>query len=135
MLSKIMMGVSVALFVGLIIASRALMAAKEENGALIQGVETARGVNERQALAMAEVQRNRDELLVQFEREREKARQATEALEANRKGLIQAKADFDQRMKEALEELSDEDLECASLFVPQPLVDGLHDSPSGHNGP
>ena len=134
MLSKIMMGVSVALFVGMIIASKALLAAKEENGALIQGVETAKGVNEKQALTLAEVQRNHDNLLEQIETERQKAKAATEALAVSRQGLIQAGADFDQRMKDALEGLSDADLECASLFVPQPLIDGLHDDdPSGLN--
>lgn len=136
MLSKILMGVSVALLIGFLIASKALLAAKEENGTLIQGVETAKGVNARQALTLAEVQRNHDNLLVQIEREKQKAKAATEALAISRQGLIQAGVDFDQRMKTALEELSDEDLECASLFVPQPLIDGLRDDQaSGLNGP
>ena len=128
MLSKVLFGVVVFAGIALLIVGNLLLDAKEENGTLIQGVETAKGVNERQALTLAEVQKNRDSLMVQMAKDRAKAEQATEDLEISRKGLIQAEADFDQRMKVALEELSDEDLECGGMFVPEPLISGLHDN-------
>ena len=131
MLSKVMIGVSAAMAIALLLVGKMLLAAKEENGTLIQGVETAKGVNARQALTLAEVQRNHDNLLVQIETERRKAREATKALAVSDQGLIQAEEDFEQRMATALEELSDEDLECASLFLPQPLIDGLHERTGG----
>lgn len=131
MLSKVMIGVSAAMAIALLLVGKMLLAAKEENGTLIQGVETAKGVNARQALTLAEVQRNHDNLLEQIETERRKAREATKALEVSEQGLIQAEEDFEQRMANALGELSDEDLECASLFLPQPLIDGLHERTGG----
>jgi len=130
MLSKIMMGGLAAALLALVIVFNLLLSAREANGTLQQGIEDAKGINERQALAMAAVQKNRDQLVVQINNERRRTRAATEALEASREGLVAAKVDFDQRIKLALEDITDEELVCASEFVPAGLIDSLYGSAS-----
>ena len=128
MLSKIMMGVTAGAVVALGIVFAMLLSAKEANGVLSQGIETARGVNARQALVNAEIQANHDRLLLQIAEQRRRTQAATAALAVSQKGLVTAKAGFDQRIKDVLEGMTDEDLLCASEFVPQPLIDGLWDN-------
>ena len=135
MLSKVLMGLTAAAGIALWIVFSMLLSAKEANGVLTQGIETARGVNERQALVAAELQKNHDNLLIQIEQERVKTKIATDALDVSEKGLVTAKVDFDQRIKDALEGMTDEELVCASEFVPAGLIDSLWDdagaSPDG----
>jgi len=125
------MGVSAASVLALLFVFNMLLNAKEANGVLIQGIETAQGVNDRQKATLAEVQSNHDNLLVQIDQERVRTKEATDALEASEAGLDVAEANFNQRLKAAVAGMSDEDLECASEFVPAALIDSLHDETSG----
>ena len=136
MLSKIMMGLTAAAGIALWIVFSMLLSAKEANGVLTQGIESARGVNERQALVAEELQKNHDRLLIQIEQERVKTKIATDALDVSEKGLVTAKVDFDQRMKDALEGMTDEELVCASEFVPAAIISSLWvNETSGPDGP
>lgn len=130
-LSKIMMGVTAGAIIALGVVFSMLLSAKEANGMLTQGIESARGVNARQALVQAELQKNHDNLLLQIAEQRRRAKAATDALVVSQKGLVTAKVDFDQRIKDVLEGMTDEELVCASEFVPKPLIDGLWVSTSG----
>ncbi len=135
MLSKALAGGLVLVIAALAIVFGLLLSAKEANGVLTQGIESARGVNERQALVQAELQANHDKLLVQIANARRKAKVATDALELVRGDLVKNKVDFDQRIKDAVAELSDEELECAAEFVPAGLIDSLWADTSGADRP
>ncbi len=135
MLSKALAGGLTAAVLALAIVFWLLLSAKEANGVLTQGIETAKGVNERQALVQAELQENHNNLLVQIEDERRKARIATAALELVQGDLVKNKADFDQRIKAAVAEMTDEELVCAAEFVPAGLIDSLWADTSGADGP
>ena len=128
MLSKIMMGVTAGAVVALGIVFAMLLSSKESNGVLRQGIETAVGVNQRQAAVQAELQKNHDNLLLQIAEQRRRTQAGTAALAVSQKGLVTAKAGFDQRIKDVLEGMTDEDLLCASEFVPAELIDGLWDN-------
>ncbi len=130
MLSKLLAGGLAASVVALGIVFWLLLSAKEANGILQQGIDMAAGINARQALTLDEVQANHDNLLVQIEQQRVKTEAATKALALTQEGLITAKVDFDQRMKDALEGITDEELECAAEFVPAGLIDSLQDPDS-----
>lgn len=131
MVSKILMGVSASALLALWILFNMLMSSKEANGALVQGIEDARAINERQTLTITEMENNNANLLIQMERERENAKAATEAKELSEMSLVDAEANFDARLRAAVEGMSDEDLECASEFAPVELINSLWDEPSG----
>ena len=135
MLTKVLAGGLVLTVAALAIVFGLLLSAKEANGVLTQGIESARGVNERQALVQAELLANRDKLLGQIAHERRKVRVATDALQVVRGDLVKNKVDFDQRIKDAVAELSDEELECAAEFVPAGLIDSLWADTSGADRP
>lgn len=128
LISKVLMGVSAGAVLALIVVFNMLMSSKEANGALVQGIEDARATNERQTLTISEMEKNNANLLVQMEAERENAKMATEAKELSEMHLVDAEADFDERLRAAVEGMSDEDLECASEFVPPDLINSLSDS-------
>lgn len=121
------MGVSAASLVALGIVFWLLLSAKEANGILQQGIDMADGVNARQAVTLAEVQANHDRLLVQIEQQRIKTEVATKRLVKTQADLMTAEANFDRRIRVALEGMTDEELECASEFVPAALIFSLHD--------
>ena len=129
------MGVTAGAVVALGLVFMLLLDAKEDNGILQQGIESAAGVNARQAMVLAEVQANRESLDLQLAAEQVRIQAATDALEASRKGLVVAQQNFDRRLKAALEEMADSKLECASEFVPQPLIDALSDPTPVLTGP
>ncbi len=127
MLSKVMLGVSAAMGIALGIVFWLLLSAKEANGILQQGIDMAAGVNARQAAVITEVQANHDSTMKQLKEQRIKTDAATKLLALSQEGLVAAKVDFDQRMKVALEGMTDEELECASEYVPAALIFSLHD--------
>ncbi len=135
MLSKALAGGLTAAVLALAIVFWLLLSAKEANGVLTQGIESARGVNARQAAVQAELQANHNNLLVQMENERRKTRIATDALELVQLDLVKNKADFDQRIKAAVTEMTDEELVCAAELVPAGLIDSLWADASGADGP
>jgi len=130
MISKILLGGLAASMVALGIVGWLLLSAKEANGILQQGIDMAAGVNARQAATLVEVQANHDNVMDQLKEQRIKTEAATKLLALSQEGLVSAKVDFDQRIKVALEGITDEELECASEFVPAGLIDSLHDPDS-----
>lgn len=135
MLSKLLAGGLAASVFALGIVFWLLLASKEANGVLRQGIQSADDINLRQELVLQEVQDNHDKLLLQIEQQRIKTEAATQALAATQEGLVTAKVDFDQRMRDVLNAIPDDDLLCASEFVPAGIIDGLYDAPSGPDGP
>lgn len=127
MISKSLLGATVVLLLALIWVSNSLLKAKEQNGVLIQGIATAEGVNERQTKTIEELEQNKVNLLADIEAERAKNNAATAAIEELGEGLENAEADFNQRLAAAVAGMSDEELTCASEFVPDDLVISLHD--------
>ncbi len=130
MLSKVMLGVSAAMGIALGIVFWLLLSAKEANGILQQGIDMADGVNARQAAVLDEVRANQASLLEQLKAQRIRTDAATKLLALSQDGLVTAKVEFDQRIKIALEGITDEEMECASEFVPAGLIDSLHDADS-----
>ena len=135
MVSKILMGVSAAMGLALAVVFWLLLGAKEANGKLQEGISTAKDINTRQALAMDAVQANHDNLLLQMEQERVRTEAANLALDQVQSDFVAERLDFKRRLNDALNELTDEELTCAAEFVPQPIIDSLHDEPSGPVGP
>lgn len=134
MLTKVFMGTTAAAVAALAIVFWLLLSAKEANGVLQQGIETAAGVNARQAATITEVQENHTNLLKQMEAQRLRTKRANESLALTQMKLRDANIEFDQRLKDALEGMTHEELECSAEFVPAGLINSLHD-PNGPVGP
>jgi len=109
MISKILLGGLAASMVALGIVGWLLLSAKEANGILQQGIDMAAGVNARQAATLVEVQANHDNVMDQLKEQRIKTEAATKLLALSQEGLVSAKVDFDQRIKVALEGITDEE--------------------------
>ena len=135
MLTKILGGAAGVLLIAVVVIGNMLLTAKEANGALRQGIEEARSVNERQALAVAELENENRRLLVAMENERRKAREATARRLAAEDELKTETAAFDDRLAAAVAGMTSEELECSNERVPDGLIDSLWVAADGTDGP
>lgn len=135
MITKILSGGLLAALVALGIVFALLLNAKEANGSLKQGIQTADDINLRQSAVLDEVQANHDNLLVQIDQQRIRMAASAVALGLTQEKLVTAGVDFNQRIRDALSRIPDEELACAAEFVPAGLINSLHVPAGGFGGP
>lgn len=125
MLTKILLGVCAATALALGVVFKLLLASYEAQGQLRSEVAEAEAIVERQIMAREAVEANRRQLIESMAIERQRSEAATAALINSQAALTTARQEFQLRLEAATAELSDEEMVCAMQPIPAALIDSL----------